>query len=80
MLSLFWMAVCVEAQPTNNAVHTIAIRAINFAASAFTFVAISRLVGQLSLPSVFSLLPGSLPPVVLSINYAQAWPFPPSIG
>ena len=41
MLSLFCTAVGVEAQPTNSAVHTIAIRAINFAASAFTFVAIS---------------------------------------
>jgi len=128
MLSRFWMVVCVVAQPTNNAVHTTAIRAmreapagralptpkifviqasclsrrtgilpgrgtsrlgslldlsdwkpellwlwlreaavpahgaqavLNFAASAFTFVAISRLVGQ-SLPSVFSLVPGWL--------------------
>jgi hypothetical protein len=42
-------------------------------------VAISGLVGQ-SLPSVFSLLPGWLLPVVLSINNARAWPLPPSIG
>ncbi len=54
MLSLFWMAVCVVAQPTNNAVHTIAIRAIDFAASAFTFVANSGLVGQFTLISISS--------------------------
>src|SRR4029077_16523006 len=39
--------------------HTIAFRAINLAASPFTFVAISGLVSQLSLTSVCSSLPGS---------------------
>jgi hypothetical protein len=49
------MVVCVVAQPTNNAVHTIAIRAMNFAASAFTLVGISGLVGQFTLISISSL-------------------------
>jgi hypothetical protein len=46
MLSRFWMVVCVVAQPTNNAVHTIAIRATNVAASTFIFVAISGLADE----------------------------------
>jgi len=55
MLSLFCMVVCVVAQPTKNTVHTIAITAMNFAASALTFVAIRGLVGQFTLISISSL-------------------------
>jgi hypothetical protein len=149
MLSLFCMAVCVEAQPTNNAVHTTAIEAmraatagrvlptpkifviqasclsrrtgilpgrgtsrlgslldlsgwkpellwlwlreaavpahgaqavLNFAASAFTFVAISGLVSQLSLLCVFSYCPGSLCQLFFVDKQRQAWLLSPSMG
>ena len=53
--SLFCVVVCAVAQPANSAVHTIAIRAINCAASALTFVAISGLVGPFTLPDMSSL-------------------------
>ena len=71
---LLWLCLREAAVPAHGAQAV-----LNFAVSAFTFVASSGLVSQLSLTSVLSSLPGSLCQLFFLDKQWQAWLLSPSM-